>query len=108
MQAARWPPAEWPLMTSGRPSFASSRDAARICSNDVVDGNIGAKIVGRHRDIDAVGIQPAGEMAEEGAIERLPVAAVNEDDDRTGAIAGKQIDPVAFARPVSDRLSDGP
>src|SRR5262245_48587247 len=31
MQAARWPPAEWPLTTRGSPSFASSRDAIRIC-----------------------------------------------------------------------------
>ena len=72
--------------------------------DDVGDGNGGAKIVARHRDVDAMGIQPAGEMTEERAIERLPVAAVNEDDDGARAIAGKQIDPVTFARTIRHRF----
>ena len=27
--------------TSGRPSFASWREAARICADDLADGNVG-------------------------------------------------------------------
>ena len=59
------------------------------------------------RDIDAMGVQPAGEMAEERTIQRLPVAAVNEDHDRARAVAGKEIDPVALARAVGDHAPAG-
>ena len=72
--------------------------------DDVADGNVGAKIVARHRHIDAMRIQPAGQMAEERAIERLPVAAMNKDDDGAASVAGKQVDPVAFARTVGHRF----
>jgi len=41
-----------------------------------------------------MGIQPSSEMAERRAVERLPVAAMNEHDDRACAIAGKEIDRV--------------
>src|SRR5437016_10801787 len=41
-------------------------------------------------------------MAEERTIKRLPVAAVDEDDNGSGAVAGKEIEPVAFARTVGD------
>ena len=54
-----------------------------------------------------MGVQPAREMAEERTIQRLPVAAMDEDDDRARAIAGKQIDPVALARTVGITLSAG-
>ncbi len=71
------------------------------------DGNRGAQVVTRHCDVDAVGIETACEVAEERTIERLPIAAMDEDDDRTRTIAGKQIDPVAFARTVLDHLVTG-
>ena len=76
-------------------------------ADDLGDGDRGTQVVTRHRDVDAMGIEPAGEMAEERTIERLPIAAMDEDDDRTRAIAGKQIDPVAFARTVGDHLATG-
>ena len=44
------------------------------------------------RDIDAMGIQPTSEMAEKRTVQRLPVPAVNEDDDRTFAVDGEEID----------------
>ena len=59
MQAARCPPAEWPLTTSGRPSRASSRVAVAHLPDDLVDGDIGTKIVARNRDADAMGVQAA-------------------------------------------------
>src|SRR5258708_10549014 len=40
-------------------------------------------------------------MVETGASKRWQVAAVNKDDDWPLAVAGKQIDPVAFARTVA-------
>ena len=46
-----------------------------------------------------MGVQPGGEMTEERTVERLPVAAVNEDHDWALTAAGKEIDPVALARP---------
>ena len=49
--------------------------------DDVANGNGGAEIVTRHGHVDTMGIQPARQMAEERAIERLPVTAMNEDDD---------------------------
>ena len=44
--------------------------------------------------------RPRGEMAEERTVQRLPVAAVNEDDDRAFAVAGEEIDHVARAGPI--------
>src|ERR1700722_3106156 len=71
--------------------------------DNLADGDFGTKIVTRHRDIDAMAIQPSGEMAKEGSVERLPVATVNEDDDRTFAVAGKQINRMARPGPVGNR-----
>src|SRR6266852_7184686 len=71
--------------------------------DDVLDGDIGTKVVAWNRDADAMGIQPSGEVAEKRAVQRLPVAAMNEDDDRTFSIAGKEIDHVPRAGAVSNR-----
>src|SRR6266436_8313289 len=87
-------PSELGQFPRGRPHLA----------DDLVNGNGGAQIVTRHGNVDAMGIQPSGQMAEVGTIECLPVAAMDEEDDRTRAVAGKQIDPVAFARTVRDHL----
>ena len=73
--------------------------------DDFVDGDVGTEIVAWYGDVDAVGVQPAGEMAEERTIERLPVAAMNEDDDWAGAISGKEIDPVTLARTIGNTLN---
>ena len=67
-------------------------------ADDLFDGDIGTEIVARNRDADAVGIQPASEMAEKRAVQRLPVAAMNEDDDRAFVVAGEKIDDMC-ARP---------
>src|SRR3954468_7566172 len=40
-------------------------------------------------------------MAEGGAVKRLPVGAVNEDDDRRMIGSSKQVDPVALAWAVT-------
>ena len=58
--------------------------------DNVVDGNIGAKIVARYGDVDAMGVQPTGQMAEGRTIERLPVATVNKNDDRAALSPGKK------------------
>ena len=87
-------PPELRELPRGRPHLA----------DDLDDRNRGTQIVARHGGVDAMGVQPGGEMTEERTIQRLPVAAVDEDDDRAGTVAGEQIDPVVFARPVRDHL----
>jgi len=103
MQAARCPPAEWPLMTSCRPSRASSRAAIRICAMMSSTPTPGPKVVAWNRDVNAVGIQPVGQVAERGTVERLPITAMNENDDRTLVVGGKEIDGVSRARTVGNR-----
>jgi hypothetical protein len=89
-------------MTRDRPSRQLTRCRSHLLDN-VVDGDTGTKIVAWNGDADAVGIQPAGEMAERGTVERLPVTAVNEDDNRAFAIAGKEIKAVPRAGAVGNR-----
>jgi hypothetical protein len=74
-------------MTSGRQNRASSRRPH--LRDDLIDGNIGTKIVTRNRNPDAMGIQSACEVAEKRTVQRLPVTAVNEHDHWTVAIGGK-------------------
>ena len=60
MQAARCPPAEWPLIDQ-RPS--QPRQFARRhphLPDDLFDGDFGTKIVAGKRNVDAMGIQPTG------------------------------------------------
>src|ERR1700730_7419199 len=71
--------------------------------DNVLDADIGTKVVARNRDADAMGIQPSGEVAEKRTVQRLPVTAMDEDDDRALAIAGKEIDHVPRAGTVGDR-----
>src|SRR5258708_30055297 len=71
--------------------------------DNLVDGDIGTKVVAWNRDADAMGIQTSGEVAEKRAVQRLPVAAMNEDDDRALAIAGKEIAHVPRAGAVGNR-----
>ena len=103
MQAARCPPAEWPLTTSC-PEASPVRASPPHLPDDVGDRNLRAEIVGRNRDVDAMGVEAARHMAEARTIQRLPIAAVNEDDERRFALplTGKEIDHVARARAVGD------
>ena len=71
-------------------------------AKDVVDGDGRAKIVSWNGDADPVGVQAARAMAEKRAVERLPVAAMDEDDDRPFAVAGKEIDRVALAGTIGN------
>ena len=71
-------------------------------ANDVVDRNIRTEVVARHGDRDAVRVQPARAVAEEGAVERLPVAAMDEHHDRPVA-AVKDVDGVAAAGSIGQR-----
>src|SRR2546423_6910086 len=48
-------------------------------------------------------IQSGREVAEKGTVQRLPVPAMDEHDDRACAVAGKEIDPVPYAGPVGNR-----
>src|SRR4051812_19379749 len=70
--------------------------------DDAVDADIGAKVVAWNGDTDAMGVQSAGEVAEKRAVQRLPVTAMDEDDDRTIIPAGKEIDRVARAGAVAN------
>src|SRR5450432_921513 len=71
--------------------------------NDVVHAHLRAEIVAWNGNVDTMGVQPSRAMAERGAIQRLPIAAMDEDDDRTLIVAGKDIDRVAGARRIRDR-----
>ena len=71
-------------------------------AEDVVDGDGRAKVVSWNGDADPVRVQAARAVAEERTVERLPVAAMDEDDDRPLAVAGKEIDRVALAATVRE------
>src|SRR5262245_59541836 len=68
--------------------------------DDGLDAHLRAKIVARHRNVDAVGVQSPGAVAERGAIERLPIATMDEDDDRPCSVGRKDIDGVAPTRTI--------
>src|SRR5262245_49284807 len=70
--------------------------------DDGIDADTRTEIVGRNGDADAVSIQPPRAMAEGGAIERLPIAAMNEDDDWSIGCALEKIDGMALSRPIAD------
>src|ERR1700687_4150668 len=76
--------------------------------DNVVDGNIGTKVIAWNCDADPVGIQPSGEMAERGTVERLPVTPVNENDDRASIIAGKEINRIACTGTIRNRARGTP
>src|SRR6202030_1757661 len=67
-----------------------------------VDGDTGTKVIAWNGDADAMGIQPSGEVAEGGTVQGLPVAAMNENNDRAFMIAGKEIDHVPRAGTVGN------
>src|SRR6266480_5557891 len=68
--------------------------------DNLIDGNMGTKVIARNGDADPMGIQPTGEVAEKRTIQRLPVTAMNENDNRAFILAGKKIDHVARAGSV--------
>src|ERR1700694_1969415 len=76
--------------------------------DNVVDGNTGAEVIAWNCDADLVGIQPSGEMAERGTVERLPVTPVNENDDRASIIAGKEINRIACTGTIRNRARGTP
>src|SRR6202051_2076357 len=87
-------------MAADHQGLAQPRQLARRhphLLDDAIDGDLGAKVVAWDSDADTVGIQPAGEMAEERTVQRLPVSAMNENDDWAIAIARKKINRVARA-----------
>src|SRR5580692_5065672 len=98
MQAARWPPAERP------PEFCEFARCHPHLADDIVDGNLRAKIIAWYRDVDTMGVQAGGEMAERRTVERLPVSAMNENYNRARAVARKKIDPVARPRAVRHHM----
>src|SRR5450755_4220705 len=76
--------------------------------DDVIDGDIWTKVVTRNGDADPMGIQPSGKVTEKRTVQRLPITAMNENDNRTVVIAGKEIDPVARAGAVGNGPRDMP
>src|ERR1700682_2642017 len=71
--------------------------------DNVIDGDTGAKVIAWNCDADPLGVQPFGEVAEKGTVQRLPVAAMNENDDRAFIIAGKEINSVPRTGTVGNR-----
>src|SRR5882724_5471643 len=72
--------------------------------DNLIDADIGTQVVAWKGDTDAMRIQPGGKMTGRRVVERLPVTAVNEDDNRPFPIAGKIINPVPRARPVGNSV----
>src|ERR1700730_5724900 len=70
--------------------------------DDLIDCDVRAKVVAWNRDARSMGIQPSGEMAEKRTVQRLPVTAMNENDDRAVVITGKEIDPVTRAGTIGN------
>src|SRR6202011_2846126 len=70
--------------------------------DDLLDGDIRTKVVARNGNTDAMGVQSASEVAEGRAVQCLPVAAMNKDDDRAFAVAGKKINDLSCAGTVGD------
>src|ERR1700757_2857077 len=69
---------------------------------DGVNADVRAEVVGWNSNADPMSVQPARTMAKGRAIERLPIAAMNEDDDRSFVRAGKKIDGMALSWPVAN------
>src|SRR6266404_2258543 len=76
-----------------------TRCRAHLLDN-VAHANAGTKLVAWNGDADPVGVQSSRKVAERGTVQRLPVTAMNEDNDRAVIIAGKEIDHVPRARAV--------
>src|ERR1700722_13652401 len=93
-------------MAADHQRLAQPRQFARRhphLKDDLIDGDIGAKVVAWNGDTDAVSIQPAGQMAEERTVQRLPISAMDKNDDRAITIAGKKINRVARTGTVRHR-----
>src|SRR5215211_2772174 len=75
-------------------------------ADDLLDRDLRAQVIARDRDADAMGIQPAGEVAEKRTIQCLPVTAMDKDHDRACVVAGEKINDVARAGTVSDQARD--
>ena len=78
------------MITSGRPKLRQFARRGSHLADDRFDADIGAQIVAGNGDADAVRVQPRGEMAEKGTVQRLPVPAMDKDDDRAVAVTGKK------------------
>src|SRR5216684_5928418 len=70
--------------------------------DDLIDGHVRTKIVARNGDANAMGIQSSGEMAEKRTVQRLPVTAMNKNDNGALVITGKEIDPVTRAGTIGN------
>ena len=76
--------------------------------DDVVHGDAGTKVVAWNGDADPMRVQSFREVAERGTVQRLPVAAMNENNDRAFMIAGEEIDHVPRAGTVGNRARGVP
>lgn len=66
--------------------------AARLphLRDDAIDADIGAQVVAWNGDADAMGVESAREMTEVRIVQRLPVTAMDEDDDWPVVVAWKE------------------
>src|SRR3981189_2173600 len=62
--------------------------------DNAIDCDVRTKVVARNGHAHPMGIQPAGKMAEKGTVQRLPVTAMYENNDRAFIVPRKQIDRV--------------
>src|SRR5437588_9358093 len=89
-------------MAADDEAAAEPRQLARRAAHlidDVLDRDLRAQIVARDRHVDAISVQARRDVAEERPIQCLPVAAMDEYDQRALAARGEQVD--AMARPWS-------
>ena len=105
MQAARCPPAEWPLTMMRLPSrFQRKRQAACVCSTISADRHLRDKVVAGDRDGDAVRVHAPRHVAEARRVERAPVAAVDEQRKRRVALPPFGENRSIYCRAVEPKL----
>src|SRR5258705_8360688 len=76
--------------------------------DNVIHGNAWTEVIAWNGDADPVAVQSSREVAERTTLQRLPIAAMNEDNDRAVIIAGKKINDVPRAGTVGNRARGVP
>src|SRR5581483_10955139 len=98
MPAGRMAADDQPLAELGEFAHRASH-----LSNDLIDRDIGAEIVSRNGDAHAMGVEAACQMAEGRSIQRLPISAMNKDDDLPPRLgAGEEMDDMTRERTIAD------
>src|SRR5258705_5889482 len=78
-----------------------TRCRAHLLDN-VIDGTAWTEVIAWNGEADPVGVQSSREVAERRTVQRLPIAAMNENHDRAFMITWKEINDVSRTRAVGN------